>query len=91
MKKLEPPPADFDENPAWTEADFALARPFSEGFPAQHAAWKNKAGRPRSDSPKVHINFRLAADLVDGIKAGGKGYNARVEKVLRDALTSGRL
>ena len=42
-------------------------------------------------TPKVHIGFRLAADVVEGIKATGKGYNARVEKVLRDAIAEGLL
>lgn len=39
----------------------------------------------------MHIGFRLAADLVNGIKAIGRGYNARVENVLRDALAKGKL
>ena len=42
-------------------------------------------------APKVHIGFRLAADLVAGIRATGKGYNARIEKVMRDALAKGEL
>ena len=33
----------------------------------------------------------LAADVVDGIRATGRGYNARVEKVLREAIAKGRL
>jgi uncharacterized protein (DUF4415 family) len=40
-------------------------------------------GRPPVETPKKHIGFRLAAA---GVRATGKGYNARVEKVLRDAL-----
>jgi uncharacterized protein (DUF4415 family) len=39
----------------------------------------------------VHIGFRLGADVVDGIRATGRGYNARVEKVLRDAIAKGML
>ena len=39
----------------------------------------------------IHVGFRLAADVVEGIKATGKGFNARVEKVLRDALAQGKL
>ncbi|MBV8614931.1 MAG: BrnA antitoxin family protein, partial [Acetobacteraceae bacterium] len=39
----------------------------------------------------VHIGFRLAADVVEGIRATGKGYNGRVERVLREALAKGRL
>ncbi len=84
------PPADFDENPEWTEEDFARARPFKEVFPEQFKAWK-RMGRPPVAAPKVHIGFRLAADVVAGIRATGKGYNARVEKVLRDALAKGEL
>ncbi len=48
-------------------------------------------GRPPAETPKVHIGFRLAADVVNGITATGRGYNARVEKVLRDALAKGKL
>ena len=48
-------------------------------------------GRPRVESPKVHIGFRLAADVVEGVRATGKGYNARVEKVLCEALAKGEL
>ena len=68
MTQLERPPADYvaarlrqdDDNPEWTEADFARARPFKEGFPA-------------------------------AVKASGRGYNARVDQVLRDALAEGKL
>jgi uncharacterized protein (DUF4415 family) len=49
-------------------------------------------GRPViGDAPKLHIGFRLAADVVKGIRATGRGYNARVEKVLREALAKGLL
>ena len=90
-KKLEPPPDNFDENPELTEDFYARARPFKEGFPAQFASWeKNRGGRPKVEAPKVHIGFRLAADVVEGVKATGKGYNARVEKLLREALANGR-
>lgn len=43
------------------------------------------------ERPKVHVGFRPAADVVEGIKATGKGYNARVERVLREALAKGEL
>ena len=78
------------DNPEWTDEDFAQAKPFREAFPKQHAAWK-KRGRPPVATPKVHIGFRLAADVVEGIRSTGRGYNARVEKVLRDALAKGEL
>jgi uncharacterized protein (DUF4415 family) len=78
------------DNPELTDADFGRAKPFKELFPKQHKSWK-RAGRPPVETPKVHIGFRLAADVVNGIRATGRGYNARVEKVLREALAKGRL
>ncbi len=90
MAKKTEPPADFDENPEWTKEDFARAKPFKEVFPEQYETWK-KIGRPPVEHPKVHIGFRLAADVVKGIRATGPGYNARVEKVLRGALEKGEL
>jgi len=76
--------------PEATDAEFATARPFKEVFPAQYKAWK-RMGRPPVVTPKIHIGFRLAADVVSAIRATGRGYNARVEKVLRDALAKGKL
>jgi len=55
------------------------------------AAAPRQGRRPKVESPKVHIGFRLDADLVKAIKATGKGYNVRVEKVLCGALARGEL
>lgn len=80
-----------DDNPELTDADFARARPFPEMFPELARKLRAQGGRPRLERPKVHVGFRLAADVVEGIKATGKGYNARVERVLREALEQGKL
>jgi uncharacterized protein (DUF4415 family) len=84
---------DWDEAeiPEWTAEDFAKAVPFQEAHPEAFDAWKRKPGRPKADTPKVPMNFRFATDLVQSIKATGRGYNARVEKLLRDALSQGKL
>jgi uncharacterized protein (DUF4415 family) len=98
MAKIKLNPMDYPDttiddpdNPELTDADFAKARPFSEVFPEQHKSLVRQGGRPRVASPKVHIGFRLSQDVIDGIRATGEGYNARVEAVLRDALKRGRL
>jgi uncharacterized protein (DUF4415 family) len=87
----EDKPIDDEDNPELTEEDFALGRPFKEVFPDQHAALLRQGGRPRLASPKIRIGLRLAADVVSGIRASGKGYNAKVEKLLREALAKGSL
>lgn len=97
-RRSEKPPhisqQDWDDVdlPEWKDENFERAKPFKDVFPEQFESWKRRPGRPTiDDKPKVHVGFRLAADVVEGIKASGKGYNARVEKVLRDALAKGRL
>ena len=52
--------------------------------------FRRKLGRPKAQSPKVHIGFRLASDVVASIKASGRGYNARVEQALRAAGFGGK-
>lgn len=47
-------------------------------------------GRPRLARPKVHVGFRHAAEVVEGNKATGKSYDARIERVLRESLEQGK-
>jgi uncharacterized protein (DUF4415 family) len=82
-------------NPEITDQDWRRMRPALEVVP--ELVETRRRGRPGigrpliGNAPKVHIGFRLSADLVAGIRATGRGYNARVEKVLRAALVQGRL
>ncbi len=77
-----------------TAEDFKRTRPIAETDPGMvevMQAMRNRGGRPKVETPKVHVGFRIAAEIVDGIKVTGKGYNARMEMVLRDALAKGLL
>lgn len=81
-----------EDVPELRDAFFKEATPLSAMFPelAAHAA-KRKVGRPKSANPKKLQSFKLSADLIEGIKATGAGFNTRVEAVLRKALKEGRL
>src|SRR5271163_4940935 len=71
-----------------TEEDLRLFKPIDEVDPGMVEAmteFRRKIGRPKARAPKVHVGFRLAADVVAGIKASGRGYNTRVEQALREA------
>ncbi len=68
----------------WTDPDDAPDLSTPE-YQAKLAATPVVRGRPKSESPKVRIGFRLSADLVEDIRASGKNYNARVEEALRRA------
>ncbi len=80
-----------EENPEWTPEATAEAKPFGDVFPDMLESWKRGRGRPRAAAPKVTMNFRFAADLVQSLRATGRGYNARVEKLLREAMEQGKL
>ncbi len=91
MSKKPDPFMIDDENPEWTPEATAEAKPFGEMFPAQLESWKRGRGRPKVETPKVTMNFRFAADVVKQVRETGPGYNARVEKVLREALEQGKI
>jgi uncharacterized protein (DUF4415 family) len=77
-----------DENPEWTEEDFARARPIFE-IPelADLAALVRKGGRPLlpSEVKKRRVTIMLDPDVIEHFKAGGKGWQTRVNAALRKA------
>ncbi len=87
----EPLPVVFDdENPEWTEADFARARPATEVLPAEVIAafGKGKRGRPvgtTKPNAKKSITLRLDPDVLAAWRATGPGWQARMNDVLRAA------
>lgn len=86
------PPADFDDNPEWTEADFAAARPASEMFPPEVLALLvRKPGRPvgwTKPDAKKSITLRLDPDVIEGWRNSGPGWQSRMNAALREALGS---
>jgi len=90
-KKVNPELIDED-NPEWTDQMFLTARPLREVFPELAAfSEKRKAGRPKSENPKKSKSFKLSPTLIEAIVATGRGYNARIEKVLWKALEQGQV
>jgi uncharacterized protein (DUF4415 family) len=92
MSTKHPPNAPHDtpfddDNPEWTEEDFANARPASEVLPPSlyHALTKPR-GRPKLMSAKVAVKLRLDPDVLDGFKAGGPGWQTRINAALKEAL-----
>ena len=80
------PPLGYDDNPEWSEEDFARARPADEVLPATVVAAlvKNKGGRPRG-SAKEQIALRVDRDVLERFRAGGPGWQSRMNEALRSA------
>ncbi|RQM44737.1 hypothetical protein EHZ19_26915 [Paraburkholderia bannensis] len=52
----------------------------------QFSKMKRRAGRPRSDAPKVQLTVRYDADIVEKFKAVGEGWQTRMNNALRESL-----
>ncbi|MDB5564486.1 MAG: hypothetical protein JWP84_1052 [Tardiphaga sp.] len=85
-RKLKEPVFD-DDNPEWTEEDFAKATRF-EGVkmkdltPAMLATVRNARG-PQKAPTKIAVSIRLSPDVVAHFKAKGPGWQARIDDALR--------
>ena len=91
MNKPAPPPG-FDENPEWTEGDFAHARPAGEVLPAQVIAALRRPGRPagRRTSQRRQVTLRLPESVIDYFRADGPGWQTRAIAVLEREAKNGR-
>ncbi|PWR22520.1 BrnA antitoxin family protein [Zavarzinia aquatilis] len=80
---------DWDEVEAveasFTDEDLKAARPFAEVFPDLAESLRRNRGRPKSDSPKVSTTIRLSQAVLDHFKAGGPGWQTRIDEALKKA------
>lgn len=77
--------ADVADNPEWTERDVANARPFADAFPdLAHSARKIR-GRQKAPTKKL-VSLRLSPDVIERFKAGGPGWQSRIDAALRKAV-----
>jgi uncharacterized protein (DUF4415 family) len=95
------PPADWAKVDAMTDDD--IARQIAENpdaAPEMTGAWFDgatvmrgdtvirKGGRPKSAAPKAMVTLRLDPDVIAGFRAGGPGWQSRMNAVLRAAIVT---
>ncbi|SDD86109.1 Uncharacterized conserved protein, DUF4415 family [Sphingomonas sp. YR710] len=83
MPRKQPPVVFDDENPEWTRDDFARGRLISD-FPELAAAFPKSRGRQKAPV-KVPVSLRLDQDTLERFKAGGPGWQSRINEALRKA------
>lgn len=87
-----PNPERIDrENPEWTDATMAQARPAAEVLPALFDAQTAQAllkprGRPPAAVVKERITIRFDADVLEALRSTGKGWQTRVNDAMREWL-----
>jgi uncharacterized protein (DUF4415 family) len=89
MPKRPDPGLIDEENPEWTEEDFARARPAREVLPpALYDALANKRrGQrgPQKAPTKVAVTLRVDRDVLERFKAKGPGWQSRMNEALSRA------
>ena len=81
-----------DENPRWTKEDFARARGPEQMTEIELDAFPNtkRLGRPPKAAPKLGVYLRLDPEVVDYFRAGGAGWQTRINAALQDVVQNGR-
>ncbi len=78
--------ASDPDNPEMTEEELKEFRPFREVYPDLAAAIDRKLGRPKAKTTKKAISLRLDQEVIERFKAGGEGWQSRMNEVLRKAV-----
>jgi uncharacterized protein (DUF4415 family) len=82
---------DIDENPEWTEDDFRRARPAHEVLPATLYQALTRSRGPQQSPLKRPVSLRLDPEVVEHFKAGGRGWQSRINAALLDAIRHKRV
>jgi len=69
-----------------TSEDLKTFRPASEVLPPELLALLPKKGRPSKEMPKIMTTVRIDSDVMDWLKSQGKGYQTRINTILRSAM-----
>jgi uncharacterized protein (DUF4415 family) len=72
------------DNPEWTAQDFQKAKPFAKMFPA--LARDRRVRGPQKSPTKIAVSLRLTREVVERFKAGGPGWQTRIDEALRKAV-----
>lgn len=78
-EKSESAWVDPDDAPAWTDEMLDRADVHENGVLVRR-------GRPPLENPKERITIRLDHAVAAGLRATGKGWQTRVNEVLKDWL-----
>lgn len=73
------------ENPEWTVEDFKQVRPFAEVFPELAASWRRTRGPQKAPTKKL-VSLRLSPEVLEHFKAGGPGWQSRINDTLIAAV-----
>ncbi|MCY4471703.1 MAG: BrnA antitoxin family protein [Kistimonas sp.] len=76
------------DNPEWTDDEVARSLSFPDLDPGLQDRLSNSRAASRQETSRTRISVRLSKDVLDFFRASGKGWQIRMDKVLRDYVKS---
>ena len=77
--------ANDPDAPEASDEQLAQAKPFAEVFPELMESISRGRGRPTVETPRQQVSLRLEPDVIAKFKATGKGWQSRINDVLKKA------
>jgi uncharacterized protein (DUF4415 family) len=78
--------AEDPDNPELTDEEFAQMRPARETNPDIVEDWLRRTRGKQQKPTKVLVSLRLERDVVDRLRASGRGWQSRANEMLRKAV-----
>ncbi len=86
---------EYEEIPELEEDFFTQAKWENGGSPVSadkaRTEIRKALGRPIKENPKQSTTIRFDADILEAFKAGGKGWQTRINDALRDWLSHNKV
>lgn len=76
---------DVSDSPEFTSEEMTKAKPFAQVLPELAASAKRGRGKQRSPTKQL-ISLRLDRDVIETFKAGGPGWQSRINEALKRAV-----
>lgn len=83
-------PEEYEEIPELPDEFFEKGKHFVDGKPVSEKEGRAamvavlRRGRPRAENPKRAVNIRLSPEVLDAFRATGRGWQTRIDEVLRE-------
>jgi uncharacterized protein (DUF4415 family) len=78
-----------EENPEWTAERVRRAKRFHELSPELQAVLSPKRGPQKSPTKRL-ISIRLSPDVLEALRAKGRGWQALVDDTLREQFVKAK-
>lgn len=82
-----------DDNPEWTDADFARGKPAGKvlGQAGANALVRGRGRPPKAAGErKRQVTLRMSPDVIEAARSTGRGWQVRAEEALRREFLGGQ-